>query len=122
MWQMLGLHGHDARRWEPKRLRLRLFTIPATLARHGRQLLLHLAIRSPCSACEPCEKLKRATSMPESMRALSPSTESHAGPSVQMSFVRLIVMPRGASDNDAAKASVEGPRARLHHRLRFPGA
>ena len=45
--QMLALHGHDARRWEPKRLRLRLYSIPATLARHGRQLLLHLATRSP---------------------------------------------------------------------------
>ena len=30
--QMLALHDHDARRWEPKRLRLRLFIIPATLA------------------------------------------------------------------------------------------
>ncbi len=45
--QMLSLTGHDARRWEPKRLRLRLFTIPATLARHGRQVLLHLAARAP---------------------------------------------------------------------------
>ena len=27
--QMLALTGHDARRWEPKRLRHRLFTIPA---------------------------------------------------------------------------------------------
>lgn len=45
--QLLALHEHDARRWEPKRLRLRLFTLPATLARHGRQLLLHLATRSP---------------------------------------------------------------------------
>lgn len=45
--QLLALDGHDARRWEPKRLRLRLFTMPATLARHGRQLLLHLAAKSP---------------------------------------------------------------------------
>ncbi|MDN5763769.1 MAG: IS1380 family transposase [Microlunatus sp.] len=45
--QLLGLHSHDARRWEPKRLRLRLFTLPATLVRHGRQLLLHLAATSP---------------------------------------------------------------------------
>ena len=45
--QMLALTGHDARRWEPKRLRLRLFTIPATLARHGRQVLLHLAEKAP---------------------------------------------------------------------------
>jgi hypothetical protein len=31
--QMLALNGHQARRWEPKRLRLRLFTLPATIAR-----------------------------------------------------------------------------------------
>lgn len=45
--QLLGLHGHDARRWEPKRLRLRLYTIPATLARHSRQAVLHLAETAP---------------------------------------------------------------------------
>jgi Transposase DDE domain group 1 len=45
--QMLALTGHHARRWEPKRLRLRLFTIPATLARTGRRILLHLAEKSP---------------------------------------------------------------------------
>ena len=45
--QLLGLHGHDARRWEPKRLRLRLYTIPAPLARHSRQALLHLAETAP---------------------------------------------------------------------------
>jgi hypothetical protein len=45
--QMLALHEHDARRWEPKRLRLRLFTIPATLARTGRRVMLHLTGRHP---------------------------------------------------------------------------
>ena len=45
--QTLALPGHDARRWEPKRLRLRLFTVPATLARTGRRVLLHLAERQP---------------------------------------------------------------------------
>jgi len=45
--QLLALAGHDARRWEPKRLRLRLFTVPATLARTGRRVLLHLASRAP---------------------------------------------------------------------------
>jgi len=45
--QMLTLHDHDARRWEPKRLRLRLFTVPATLARTGRRVLLHLAEKAP---------------------------------------------------------------------------
>jgi len=45
--QMLALHGHAARRWEPKSLRFRIFTIPATLARSGRRVRLHLAARSP---------------------------------------------------------------------------
>ena len=45
--QLLTLPTHDARRWEPKRLRLRLFTVPAALARTGRQVLLHLAAKSP---------------------------------------------------------------------------
>jgi Transposase DDE domain group 1 len=40
--QMLAFPRHQARRWEPKRLRLRLFTIPAVLARTGRQVMLHL--------------------------------------------------------------------------------
>ena len=34
--QMLALTDQSARRWEPKRLRLRLFTIPAVLARRAR--------------------------------------------------------------------------------------
>ncbi len=38
---------HPARRWEPKRLRLRLFTIPATLARHGRRIILHVKDTAP---------------------------------------------------------------------------
>jgi hypothetical protein len=44
-----GLLAHptqEARRWEPKRLRHRIFTIPATLARHGRRTILHLSNRS----------------------------------------------------------------------------
>ncbi|MCM3662643.1 IS1380 family transposase, partial [Georgenia satyanarayanai] len=45
--QLLALTGHEARRWEPKRLRLRLFTIPATIARHSRRVLLHLTATAP---------------------------------------------------------------------------
>jgi hypothetical protein len=45
--QLLAFPAHQARRWEPKRLRLRVFTIPAALARTGRRVLLHLAARSP---------------------------------------------------------------------------
>ncbi len=45
-WMQLLALTEDAQRWEPKRLRLRLFTIPATMARTGRQIRLHLATRS----------------------------------------------------------------------------
>jgi Transposase DDE domain group 1 len=52
--QTLALTGHDgyedARRWEPKRLRLRLFSIPARAARTGRRRLLHLAATAPFTA------------------------------------------------------------------------
>jgi hypothetical protein len=41
--QMLALAGHDARRWEPKRLRLRLFSAAGRLASSGRRIVLHLA-------------------------------------------------------------------------------
>lgn len=48
--QTLALHEHDARSWEPKRLRLRLFSIPARYARTGRRRLLHLAATAPFTA------------------------------------------------------------------------
>ena len=41
--QLLALTDHQARRWEPKRLRLRLFTIPAVLIHHGRRVWLRIA-------------------------------------------------------------------------------
>jgi hypothetical protein len=44
--QTLALAGHDARRWEPKRL-LRLFYIAARLADHGRTRRLHLSGHAP---------------------------------------------------------------------------
>ena len=44
--QMIALAG-DARRWEPKRLRLRLFSIAGRLVRGGRRLRLRLAERWP---------------------------------------------------------------------------
>ena len=45
--QMLALAGHDARRWEPKRLWLRLFSIAARLAQHGRTRRLQLSSHAP---------------------------------------------------------------------------
>ena len=47
--QMLALTG-KARRWEPKRLRLRLFAVAGRLARGGRRLRLRLAERWPWAA------------------------------------------------------------------------
>jgi hypothetical protein len=48
--QTLALSGTDARRWEPKRLRLRLLSIPARHAHTGRRQLLHLAATAPFTA------------------------------------------------------------------------
>ena len=48
--QMLAFGETDARRWEPKKLRYRVFTIAATLARTGRRTWLHLSSRSPWAA------------------------------------------------------------------------
>jgi DDE family transposase len=44
--QMLTLTG-PARRWEPKRLRLRIFTVAGRIARGGRRLRLRIAARWP---------------------------------------------------------------------------
>jgi len=44
--QLIALTG-NARRWEPKRLRLRLFSVAGRLARSGRRLRLRLAERWP---------------------------------------------------------------------------
>jgi hypothetical protein len=45
--QMLALTGHEARRWEPKRLRLRLFSVAGRIARHARRVHLRLAAHAP---------------------------------------------------------------------------
>jgi hypothetical protein len=48
--QTLALTGAEARRWEPKRLRLRLLSIPARYAVTGRRRLLRLAATAPFTA------------------------------------------------------------------------
>jgi hypothetical protein len=45
--QMLTLTEHPARRWEPKRLRLRLFSTAARISRHARATRLRLAAHAP---------------------------------------------------------------------------
>lgn len=48
--QMLALAGSDARRWEPKRLRLRLFSIAGRIARRARKTYLRLSEWAPGSS------------------------------------------------------------------------
>ena len=48
--QTLALTEHPARRWEPKRLRLRLLSIAGRLAVTGRRRRLHLAATAPFTA------------------------------------------------------------------------
>lgn len=45
--QMLALSGTEARKWEPKRLRTRLYAVPAAIASSGRVTRLHLADKAP---------------------------------------------------------------------------
>ncbi len=45
--QMLALTDHEARRWEPKTLRLHLFSLPGRIARHARRTRLHLPRTAP---------------------------------------------------------------------------
>ena len=44
---LLGLKNGTSRQGEPKRLRLRLFTAPAIIARHARRVILHLKETHP---------------------------------------------------------------------------
>ncbi|MCP2278397.1 IS1380 family transposase [Nocardia amikacinitolerans] len=45
--QTIALGDHPARRWEPKTLRLQLFSLPARLARHARRTHLRLPRHTP---------------------------------------------------------------------------
>ncbi|MEC5178773.1 IS1380 family transposase [Arthrobacter sp. CG_A4] len=45
--QMLAFAGTAARRWEPKKLRTRIFEIAAKISRHARRITVHLAAKAP---------------------------------------------------------------------------
>jgi len=48
--QILALTEHPARRWEPKRLRLRIFSLAARLVRTARRTVLRLSDHAPWAA------------------------------------------------------------------------
>jgi hypothetical protein len=48
--QLLAFTDHPARRWEPKRLRLRLFSLAGRIADHDRTQRLHLPAHAPRAA------------------------------------------------------------------------
>jgi hypothetical protein len=64
--QTLALHDHPARRWEPKRLRLRLLSIAGQLATSARIQTLHLADHAPWAelALAALERLKTLSAAP----------------------------------------------------------
>jgi Transposase DDE domain group 1 len=64
--QMLALTGHQARRWEPKRLRLRLLSIAGLLATSGRTRTLHLSACAPWArlALDGLDRLKALAALP----------------------------------------------------------
>jgi len=76
---MLALAGHDARRWEPKKLRYRIFTIPATLARTGRRVRLHLSARSPWAGLA-LTGLTRLADLAPGLTPAPPSRRTRARP------------------------------------------
>ena len=79
--QMLALAG-AARRWEPKRLRLRVFAVAGRLVRGGRRLRLRLAERWPWAGRSPppspgCRP-SRPADQPEPPQR--PGRRNHQGP------------------------------------------
>jgi hypothetical protein len=64
--QMLALTDHPARRWEPKRLRLRLFSLAAALATTARTTRLHLSGHAPWTALalHAAQRLRTLTGLP----------------------------------------------------------
>ena len=70
---MLALTG-TARRWEPKRLRLRLFSIARRLARGGRRLRLRLAGRWPWAG-EVTAAVTRLQALPSGLPSRNHSSD-----------------------------------------------
>src|SRR5450830_2150297 len=125
--EMLALTDHPARRWEPKRLRLRLFTVPATLARTGRRVLLHLAAKAPWAqlAGQGITRMRALAALHRCVIGAadlwSPgATPRRAAPDVSGARAR----PSGVLKSEAARSStlrLRDPRAGDLGTLRFRG-
>ena len=82
-------------------------------------------MRPECSACVPCEKLRRATSMPSRISSPMHSAESQAGPIVQTIFARRPqAAGSGTFDFMSAILVANAPlgfreAARKEHRIEF---
>ena len=68
--QLLALTSHPARRWEPKRLRLRLFSIAAHLVTTARVKTLQLSTHAAWTqlALDALDRLTRLTAVPAPSR------------------------------------------------------
>jgi hypothetical protein len=64
--QMLALHDHPARRWEPKRLRLRLLSIAGLLTTSSRTRTMHLSAHAPWKrlVLDGLERLRNLQTLP----------------------------------------------------------
>ena len=113
--QTIAFTSDDARKWEPKRLRARLFEIPATLVRRSGDIVLHLARHTP----EAVRVLPASTgSAPPSRRPdpaappvpTTPSTFSGVEPDRQQRTLRRSVTP--SCQNQQLNAGNDGERPR----------
>jgi hypothetical protein len=70
--QLLALSDHQARRWEPKRLRLRLFSIAGHLATTALRRALHLSTNAPWTqlALHALSTLRALTGRPGPQRII----------------------------------------------------
>jgi hypothetical protein len=110
---MLALHDTPARRWEPRRLRFRLFTAAGRIVRGGRRTRPRLAAASPWSA------LITALSR---LGDLAPASTSHPAPATGKDSTREPWNPAARSDirpPAMPAARKDNPASRSGHRTKI---
>jgi Transposase DDE domain group 1 len=117
---MLGLTEHPARRWEPKRLRLRLLSIAGRLARTGRRTVLHLAAHAPWAPllAERSPVCGHALRLPDTQPTCPDDTRHPArGTGAHPSDLGRTVIP--TMQNHAAKTGRHRPRSQPDQRRKI---